>query len=524
MNNEYSPSAKQKVTRALTINSDTTYKILYASSEVYPFIKTGGLADVANNLPKALDKLGHDIRIIMPGYRDALANAGAATEVARVNIGNRQFSILEANLPGSSIKVWLLEAEEFSSRAGDPYSDLQNTGAAWPDNAQRFNLFCRVVSSVALDIIGLNWQADIVHCNDWQTGLVPVHLLESTGAQQTSPPLTVFTIHNLAYQGLFPYSTFLELGLNQSLWRFDALEYYQQMSFIKGGMVFSDWVNTVSPQYALEIQTPELGQGLDGLLRYRKATFSGILNGIDTREWDPEKDPSIVKNYNYSSINEKSCNKLAMQGLYGLEEKPNVPMLAFVGRFAEQKGLDILIKTLPTLLKKSLQLVILGSGDRETESDLRQWARRYPKKMAVIFSYDESLAHQIISSSDFFLMPSRFEPCGLTQLYSLRYGTIPVGHNTGGLVDTIVSVNERTLADHTATGFLFDQHNESSMVSSIEQALKLYKKPRLYQSVQRTAMLQDYSWERSAQHYASIYHRISRKDKAGKKATYVNFS
>jgi len=502
-------------------------RILFASSEVHPLMKTGGLADVSANLPKALGELGLDVRIVMPAYYDTLEKAGPLKKVARLSVQSQEVIILETTLPETALKVWLVAALPFAGRRGDPYTGAYNKER--PDNAQCFNLFCQVVSEIAVGLTVGNgkpsWQPAIVHCNDWQTGLVPVHLLQKPYA-----PPTLFTIHNLAYQGLFPYSTFLELGLDESLWRFDALEYYDQLSFIKGGITFSKWVNTVSPHYADEITTPDFGKGLDALLRYRRESFNGILNGIDPDEWNPANDKHIENNYDANTITRKKKNKSALQKSFGLTQAPHIPVFGWVGRLAKQKGIDLLIESLPALLKLPMQLVIIGSGDKDSEEALKRWSDHYPDKMAVFIGFDETIAHRIIASADFFLMPSRYEPCGLTQMYSLRYGTVPVASKVGGLVDTIVPLSTESVKQHASTGILFDIEADDSLSSSgadgslpsagadgslpsaVDRALQLYENQALYQRIQLNAIRQDFSWHQSAEHYLEVYRRILQPD------------
>jgi starch synthase len=389
----------------------------------------------------------------------------------------------------------------FSARAGNPYSDAYNS--QWPDNAARFNLFCRVITALALDQAGLNWQPDIVHCNDWQTGLVPVYL-----APHRHKPATLFTIHNLAYQGLFSYDTFKALGLDDSLWRFDALEFHNQLSFMKGGLGYADYINTVSPNYAKEVLTEKFGCGLPGLLRHRKKDFTGILNGIDQHLWNPVTDTYINKNYSSLKSSQKQLNKAFLRQRFELEEDDNTIIIGWVGRLVEQKGVDLLMECLPELLALPVQLVILGSGDNSVHKALKQWADKYPKQLAVAIGYSEELAHQIIAGADYFLMPSRFEPCGLTQLYSLRYGTLPIASKVGGLIDSITNTCEQTIADKTATGFLFSSDNNDEFLNAITQAIELYRNKPLYRSIQLCAMQQDFSWKKSAKSYLSIYRNL----------------
>ena len=312
---------------------------------------------------------------------------------------------------------------------------------------------------LALNQAGLDWQPDLVHCNDWQTGLVPALL-----AQQRQRPATLFTIHNLAYQGLFDRKIFDSLSLPADWWSLDKLEFHHQLSFIKGGLVYADWITTVSPTYAREIRTPAFGCGLAGLLSHRKENLTGILNGVDYQVWSPNTDNLIVQKYTARTLERKLANKQALQKTFGLPQRADLPLLGHVGRLVEQKGLDLVLKLIPKLVKRSLQLVVLGTGQPKLETALRQAALKYPGQIAVRIEYDEQLSHLLEAGSDIFLMPSRFEPCGLNQIYSLRYGTPPIVRNTGGLADTIVDTNAATLADGSANGFSFDKISPTALL------------------------------------------------------------
>ena len=483
-------------------NAQKPLKILFASSEVWPLMKTGGLADVAYNLPKAISELGQDIRIIMPLYKDSLPLIKTKTEIVKLSINNQEITLWETQLPQCNIPIWLVSDRQFSLRSGTPYHDKHNH--PWPDNDERFNLFCQAVAEISSNPDIVNWQPDIVHCNDWQTGLIPVYLSE-----KPKKPATLFTVHNLAYQGLFPYSSFVKLGLNSSLWRFDALEFHNQLSFIKGGLVFADRINTVSPRYAEEVKTETFGCGLSGLFIHRGKAFSGILNGIDTVDWNPEKDQYLIAPYSHDCLNLKKVNKKAIQRELGLKAINKKMLIGWVGRLVEQKGVDLLIKSLPELVKLPVQLAVLGSGDEKLEATLERWAKDYPDQISVTIGYDESLAHKIIAGADYFLMPSHYEPCGLTQLYSLRYGTLPIATKVGGLKDSIVGVSKKTLADETATGILIDTLKADSLLDAIQLARDLYKDKPDFKTVQSNAMKQDFSWENSARKYLDMYRLIN---------------
>ncbi len=479
-------------------NENLPRKILFASSEAYPLIKTGGLGDVSGSLPVALKSLRRDVRLVLPAYREILNHKGKSATIAQFTLPLGHVKIKERLLPGTRLKVWLVDCPSCFDRSGNPY--LGENGLPWPDNAERYALFCQAVSHLALGKAGLDWQPDLVHCNDWQTGLVPAQLSLSE-----SRPATLFTIHNLAYQGLFPETLFSTLNLPWSFWSPHALEYYGQLSFLKGGIVFADRINTVSPTYAEEIQTPQFGCGLDGLLRHRKDKLSGILNGID-KNWNPAQDPLLTKNYSLRKPGGKRDNKKALQRELHLPVKMNIPLMAFVGRLVEQKGIDILLTALPEIVDLPAQVVFLGSGEKRYEQALRQLAKKHPEQIAVQIGFDEALAHRIEAGADIFLMPSRFEPCGLNQMYSQRYGTPPVVHRVGGLADTVTDTTPATLRDGTATGVVFDGAESTVLIEAVKRATLLYGQQKQYwQPLQRQGMRQDFSWRRSAKNYLELY-------------------
>ncbi len=478
----------------------TTCKILFASSEAHPLIKTGGLGDVCGALPSALAALGQEIRLVLPAYREILEQKGRIRKIARMDLPLGRVTLLERLLPGSRVKVWLVDFPPYFDRPGNPYHGAN--GLPWPDNAERFALFCQAVHALALDRAGVGWKPDLVHCNDWQTGLVPA-LLSRHGER----PATLFTIHNLAYQGLFPESTFGVLDLPWSFWSSEALEFWGQLSFLKGGVVFADRINTVSPTYAREIQTPRFGCGLDGLLRHRSDRLTGILNGIDS-SWDPARDPVLTKNYSLRDPEGKSANKRELQRELGLSPSAGTPLLAFVGRLVEQKGIDLLLEILPEITELPAQMVFLGSGERRYEESLRRMARLHPERISVRIGFDEPLAHRIEAGADIFVMPSRFEPCGLNQMYSLRYGTPPVVHRVGGLADTVVDTTPATLRNGTATGVVFDEASGSALLEAVKRAVLLYgEQKRYWRPLQRHGMAQDFSWKRSAERYLELYRK-----------------
>lgn len=479
---------------------DTALRILFVSSEAYPLIKTGGLGDVAGSLPRALLDLQLDVRLIMPAYATALGQLGETKILAQFSEGADTITLREGQLPDNPLKVWLVDAPGYFDRPGNPY--LDSNGQPWVDNAERFALFSRIVTRLALNQAGLNWAPDIVHCNDWQTGLVPALL-----ALSAQRPATIFTLHNLAYQGLFPAHYLQQLGLPASWWSHHVLEFHGQLSFIKGGLVFADRINTVSPRYALEIQTAEFGNGLDGLLRHRSAVLNGILNGIDTEEWNPATDPLLEKHYSINDLSGKQVNKQTLQTMLGLPQKPDAPLIGLISRLVTQKGIDIILDAIPNLVKLPLQLVLLGSGDRVFETRLAALAKQYPNKLAVRIGYDETLAHCIEAGADMYLMPSRFEPCGLNQMYSLRYGTVPIVRDVGGLADTVTDTSAKTLIKGTANGFIIGTDASLALLKTVKRALRRYRDKTQWRQLQTTGMQQDFSWQSSAREYLTLYQR-----------------
>ena len=473
-------------------------RILFASSEATPLVKTGGLADISGSLPAALKALRHAVRLVLPAYPAALSRIGKTRRVARLTLDGDVVELLEGRMPDSGVTVWLVDSPSHFAREGGPYVDKQ--GHDWPDNAQRFTLFCRVIVELAMGRTDLNWQPEVLHCNDWQTALVPALL-----SLEEERPASVFSIHNLAYQGRFPYTTFQQLGLPASLWHYSGVEFYGELSMIKGGLAYADRLTTVSPTYAREICTPGLGHGLEGLLNYRCDRLSGILNGVDYSVWDPALDPLIAAHYSADNPTPKQHNKRALQRQLGLPLQDDAALLGVVSRLVEQKGIDLLLAIAPALLAEGVQLVMLGSGERSLEDSLRQLARRHPQQVAVHIGYDEALAHRIEAGADLFLMPSRFEPCGLNQLYSLRYGTLPVVHRTGGLADTVVHTDAATLADGSATGFVFEHATAEGLQWAVQQALSCYRDPACHSQVVGNAMRQDFSWQKSARMYLAVY-------------------
>ncbi|AHF01762.1 glycogen synthase [Thiomicrospira aerophila AL3] len=485
-------------------------RILFASSEVYPLIKTGGLADVSGGLPSALVALGHDVKVIMPAYQQVMNNLNKVSVLSQFDVGGcgrtLRVRVLQAKVSGLEAPVWLIDIPELFNRPGNPY--LAADGRDWWDNGERFGVFSKAVIEVAMNRAGLNWQADVVHANDWQTGLVPALLTLETAA-----PRSVFTVHNMAYAGLFPKSFFDAMWLPWDWWQPDGIEFYGYMSMLKAGIRYADWVTTVSPTYAKEMCYPEFAYGLEGVLQQRSAQgrLVGILNGIDDHEWNPATDKYI--SYNYSAekgrVSEKTKNKTLLLTLLGHpapEAMAQVPLIGLVGRLVDQKGIDLVLDQLPYWLEKhNLNMVVVGTGMTHYEQALLNLSYRFPDRLFVHLGYSETLAHQVEAGADMFLMPSRFEPCGLNQMYSLAYGTPPIVHHTGGLADTVVNATAAHIADKTANGFVFYDPNPYALTAAVEHAIELYNKPKTWQQIQKTGMNRASGWQTSAQAYLNLY-------------------
>ncbi|MEQ1638635.1 MAG: glycogen synthase GlgA [Methylococcales bacterium] len=475
-------------------------KILFVTSEAHPLIKTGGLADVSGSLPKALAELGQDIRLLIPFYQ-ALKTTQEVYYRCTVRVNNCDVNILETRMPESNLIVWLVDYPAYFNIPGNPYVDVY--GEAWSNNAERFTLFCRIAVEIAANRAYLDWQPDIVHCNDWQSGLTPALL--SLEAQR---PKTVFTIHNMAYQGIFPVSTYHQLNLPGRLWNPSGVEFHNQLSFIKGGLAFSDHITTVSPTYAEEIQTAEFGYGLEDLLKFRAAHLTGIINGIDQEQWNPETDSYIPGHFTAKTLDKKQLNKVALQETMHLPVDAKLPVLGLISRLVDQKGIDMLLDCLPEIVKMPLQVVLLGSGEKVFEERLQRFAQEHPTKIALRLGYNEQLAHLIEAGADIFLMPSRFEPCGLNQMYSQRYGTLPIVRKTGGLADTVIDAAPETINNKTASGIAFNAPQAGALLEAIKRSQLLFNEPKTWQQLQKNAMQKDFSWQNSAQQYLALYEQL----------------
>jgi len=469
-------------------------------SEAVPFAKTGGLADVLGALPKALARLGHAVDLVIPRYRGI--DVGQPSTSIRVALGGQVDDAHISATESDGLRTIFVGHSTYFDRE-------YLYGAAerdYPDNPERFAFFCQASLDWAAST-GL--QYDVVHAHDWQAGLVPVLLNRAATTQSARRTPTVFTIHNLAYQGIFDASWLPRLGLGWDLMRTDAMEYWGRISYLKAGIVFSDLVTTVSPTYAEEIQTPELGFGFDGILRQKSSALVGILNGIDYDQWDPDSDLNLPEPYNASKLRGKSAAKRTLLETYGLPAKAkdrSRPLIGMISRMVDQKGFDLIAALADELPKLGAGFVVLGTGDRRYEDLWRDQAAKHPAVIGARIGFDEQLAHLIEGGSDIFLMPSRFEPCGLNQMYSLRYGTIPVVRATGGLNDTVRDVDPETCR---GTGFRFVEYTPEALLAAVRRALAAYGNRPLWRRIQKAGMRQDFSWDASAQQYVEVYERAA---------------
>ncbi|MGE0875757.1 MAG: glycogen synthase GlgA [Burkholderiales bacterium] len=478
-------------------------RALFVTPECAPLVKTGGLADVSAALPAALTRIAVDVRVLMPAYAPVLAQFPAREEIARIP-GTAHFPaarLLQAGLDGG-VPLLLLDCPELFDRPGGPYMDA--AGAEWPDNALRFGQLSRVAALLAGSRAPLDWRPEVLHCNDWQAGLAPAYLHFAAEPHAAS----LITIHNLAFQGVFDAGYVGELGLPADSFHMHGLEYYGRLSFLKAGLRYAGHITTVSPTYAAEIQREPLGMGMHGLLAERRDALSGILNGIDTALWDPARDPLIAQPYDAASLAAKAASKRALQQRLGLRVDADVPLLAVVSRLAHQKGIDLVLEAADALCALPAQLAVLGTGEQALEQALAARAACTPGSVAAVLAFDEALSHLFEAGADIFLMPSRFEPCGMNQMYSQRYGTVPVVHATGGLVDSVTDCTPRTLAAGTATGFCFAPAQAHAMLGAVTRAAHAYREPQTWQALQRAGMARDFSWDEGARRYRELYARL----------------
>lgn len=478
-------------------------RVLSAASEAFPLVKTGGLADVVGALPKALAAEDVAVTTFVPGYPAVLQALPRATPVLVLDdVFGASARVLAA--PGASgTDVFVLDAPHLFARPGNPYTGPD--GRDWPDNAQRFAAFARAAARIATGAVR-GYRPDVVHAHDWQAGLIPAYLRYASEA--APPPPSVVTVHNLAFQGLFPRELLGELGLPPAAFTVDGVEYFGQIGYLKAGLQFADRITTVSPTYALEITTRDGGMGLDGLLRARANVLSGILNGIDVEVWDPATDAHLAANYDAAKPGARSANTAALQARLGLNADPNAFCVGVVSRLTEQKGLDLLIDALPHLLATGAQLAMLGAGDAALERAFAGAAKTSPGRVGVEIGYDESLAHQIQAGAHALLVPSRFEPCGLTQLCALRYGAVPVVARVGGLADTIVDANEAALTAGVATGIQFAPPSRDALEHALSRAAALFRDRATWERMRANGMRADVSWTHPARRYANLYREL----------------
>jgi starch synthase len=481
-------------------------RVLHAAAECFPLAKTGGLGDVAAALPAALRALGCDARVAMPAYRGVAQSLGRVEPLSSHEINGIRYTVLRGAL-ADGLPVYLFDAPPLFDRAGGPYAD--EAQQPYADNALRFGTFSAALAAfVAQGAAGFDPQ--VLHLHDWQTALAAPWL-----AAAPQRPALVFTIHNLAYQGQFGREAFETLGLPSSWWSPEALEFWGGFSCMKGGLNYADLITTVSPTYAREIQTPAFGCGLDGLLTARSDQLVGILNGIDTTVWNPATDPHLVRHYDSRTVTAgKQANRVAVANTLALASPAHgqtLPLVVFIGRLADQKGADLLLAAQDALMQMPLQLAVLASGDTKLEAAFSDWAGRAPAgRLAIRLAHDEALAHQLTAAADLLVMPSRFEPCGLNQMYAQRYGTIPVVHRTGGLADTVVDAGAGSSAEPGGSGVLFDHADVGGLLWGLRRGLELCSDRRRCQRLRRQGMARDFSWSASAQQYQESYTRLLR--------------
>jgi starch synthase len=478
-------------------------KIGMISPEIVPFAKTGGLADVVGTLATALERQGHDLCLVMPAYRSALQGDFSLQETAirfsvPISDGREEALVLQARL-GNNVVVYLVRNDRYFDR-----ESLYGTSQGdYSDNAERYAFFSRA----ALEILGQN-PVDVIHCHDWQSALAIIFLITQPDQYaELAAAKTVFSIHNLGFQGIFPASNWALLNLSPSLFTPPYLEFFGNINLVKGALIFADKITTVSPTYAREIMETEQGFGLEGILRGRADDVTGILNGVDYTQWNPETDPWIAKHYSADHSTPKASCKESLQSALGLTPKSDVPLLGMISRLTPQKGFDLVEKSLERLMARPLQMVVLGSGEPRYERFLVSAARSFPDQIAVRTDFDEPLAHQIEAGADIFLMPSLYEPCGLNQMFSLKYGTIPIVRAVGGLRDT---VEDYDAEKSTGTGFAFEPYDPAAMIATVDRGLRVFEEKKAWTALRHRAMLMDFSWDRSARAYGNLYEQLLR--------------
>ena len=476
-------------------------KVLHAAAECAPLLKTGGLADVVGALPEAQRAAGLDARVLLPGFPDILCGMTEMEPIGRLPslFGAESVQLWRGALP-NGVPAFVIEAPGLYDRPGNPYADAQHH--AYADNHRRFALLGWMAAEIADGFVP-HWQPDILHGHDWHAGLAPAYLRARSSAARAVA--TVFSIHNLAYQGLFPAHCLNDLALPPTYFHMDGFEFHGAVSFIKAGLYYSDQLTTVSPSYAREIQTPDFGCGLDGLLTARRSALTGILNGVDATHWNPATDAALGAHYDAQRMAGKARCKHHLQHELGLSEAPRAPLFGVVSRLTAQKGLNLVLEGAAALIARGGQLVVLGSGDTDLEAGFAQLARHHPEQVAVQIGFDEALSRRIFAGADVVLVPSRFEPCGLTQLYALRYGALPLVRRTGGLADTVMDASLENLADGSATGFVFERFELADFLAAMRRAFVLYDTPARWRAVRQHAMAQRFDWALAAAHYQDCY-------------------
>lgn len=486
-------------------------KLLQVAAEIFPLIKTGGLADVVGALPQALIAQKADVRLLLPGLpaiSDAVLHQKTVSELGPL-FGAGRITLRLGQMPYSHVPAYVIDCPYLYRRPGSPYQ--ASDGQEWSDNLQRFALLGWVAAHLAAGELDPGWLPEVVHAHDWHAGMACAYMAAHPGTAAAS----VFTVHNLAFQGLFPQPDFPLLGLPSRFMQPQGLEFHGQMSFMKAGLKYARRITTVSPNYAAEIATPEFGCGLDGVIRGRGSDVSGILNGVDDAVWNPSKDVALAARYGAAELAGKARCKLALQTELGLEPRADEPVFGVVSRLTAQKGLDLVLAALPALLRGGAQLALQGTGEPALEAAFRAAMQAHPGRVAVRIGYDEALAHRLIAGADCILVPSRFEPCGLTQLYGLRYGTLPLVRRVGGLADTVVDASDAAVQADQATGFSFDAATPTALEAALQRALQTYRKPERWARLMQRAMAQDCSWGVAALDYMALYRGVAPDSRDG---------
>ncbi len=470
-------------------------RVLFCSTEIYPYVKTGGLGDVTAALPPALIKAGVDLRLLLPGFEKILTNLKNVETLVEfpVYFGAEGVRLLKGTLPGN-LTTYILDAPAFWDRTG---AYVDQDGKDWPDNHYRFAAFCRAATDLAE--YDRDWQPDIIHGSDWQCGLIPPYIKLKSGPH----PKTVMTIHNIAYQGLFPPTILPSIGIPGEMYTIAGAEFYDKVGYLKAGLAYADHITTVSPTYAREIQDTDQGCGLQDFLKTKSDRITGIINGIDTDVWNPKTDPDVPQKYDAKHLKDRAKNKKSLLEKFNLSPETKGPLFAVISRLGYQKGFDLLLSAMPHLLELGGNLILLGSGDKPLEDAFTHLSRTYPDRVSVRIGYDETLAHHMQAGADVIVMPSRSEPCGLVQLYAMRYGALPFVRKTGGLADTVIDIQNAG-----ATGFAFEGDDAFSLEAHLPLIFEAYNTPGFWAELQKNAMTRDYGWDDPARQYVRLYERV----------------